>query len=58
MDKDDKQVSIYDPEHKINAIGGAVHNLGDDEELIGVYGKKDKNDDFSAFGFITKVPDE
>ena len=36
---------------------GKEHQLGDNEELIGVYGIKDKSEYFSAFGFIVKVLD-
>ena len=56
MDKQGSQVSIYDPKDFINKYpGGQEHHLSDNEELIGVYGEKDKFDCFSSFGFIVKV---
>ena len=58
MSKDDKQVSVYDPEDKMRAVAVTVHTLGDNEELIGVYGKKKDNRYLEAFGFIVKVADE
>ena len=55
MDKDGNQMSIYDPNNNMNLQPGAVHEIADNEELIGVYGVKDKERWFSAFGFIVKV---
>ena len=58
MSKDDKQVSVYDPENRMKDVAVTVHTLGDNEELIGVYGKKKIDNYFDAFGFIVKVADE
>ena len=53
MDKACKQVSIYDPNHSLDRNLGQMHQLEDNEELIGVYGKKVSY--FHAFGFIVRV---
>ena len=42
MDSQGGQVCIYDPGNFINSHPGKEHHLGDNEELIGVYGSKDK----------------
>lgn len=55
MDKDDKQLRAYDPCNSIGLYAGQVHQLGDNEELIGVYGQLQQNSFLSAFGFIVKV---
>lgn len=39
MDKEEKQVSMYDPSTSIGLYAGQVHPLRENEELIGVYGK-------------------
>ena len=39
MDEDSNQVSCYDPaDNNMNLYPGKVHQIGDNEELIGVYG--------------------
>jgi len=36
-------------------INGAIHEFGENEELIGIYGAKDQKLCFSSFGFVLKV---
>ena len=52
-DKDGSMVCSYAP----NGHGGegGMEFIGANEELIGVYGIKDKNDYLDAYGFIVKV---
>ena len=53
MDSSGKEVYVYNPSndnHKTTS-----YMLSDDEELIGVYGVKDRRSYFSSFGFIVKV---
>lgn len=54
----DNQVSIYDPKNGFKNYPGTVSHLEDNEDLIGVYGVKDKEKWFTAFGFILKVKEE
>lgn len=55
IDDDNEEIDTYNP----NGLDrqGQIHEIGDDEELIGVYGVKDLNnkDRFSGIGFILKV---
>lgn len=57
FDKRNQEIGFYDP-NKWNQKQGLIHEIheiGDNEELIGVYGVKDKNLYFYNFGFIVKV---
>ena len=54
MDKQGSQVSIYDPIQTIRNRD-KEHQLGEAEELIGVYGVKGREYWFTSFGFILKV---
>ena len=60
MNKQGRELGIYDPYPygDIDKIQGKEHQLADNEDLIGVYGVMDKNDSFSAFGFIVRVREE
>ena len=54
LDKTGGEIDFYDPNN--NSIGGPIHEIADNEELIGVYGVRNKNkNNLSTFGFIVKV---
>ena len=53
MDSAGKVVYEYDPENKYE--DSTSYKLSENEELIGVYGVKDKRRHFASFGFIVKV---
>ena len=53
LDKNGDEIGCYNPEKNIK--NGPVHEIADDEELIGVYGVRNKQKCFSSFGFIVKV---
>ena len=53
MDEAGNEVSVYNPSNDTHNT--TSYRLNYDEELIGVYGVKDKRSYFSGFGFIVKV---
>ena len=53
LDGKGKEIEKYHP--KWFGQGGIVHELAENEELIGIYGVKDKQDYFTSFGFIVKT---
>lgn len=54
LDRDGSVIDIYNPNN--DAREGVVHAIAEDEELIGVYGVRNKaNSYFSNFGFIVKI---
>ena len=53
LDSAGNEIDFYNPGNW--QINGAIHEIGENEELIGVYGAKDSNSCFSSFGFIFKV---
>ena len=53
MDSSENEVYVYDPNNWSRAT--VEYKIGDNEEIIGVYGVKDKDIYFSSFGFIVKV---
>ena len=53
MDSAGREVYVYNP---INvSVTTTSYQLGVNEELIGVYGVKNRNSWFTSFGFIVKV---
>ena len=58
MDKQGRELDIFDPYNTLPDFPGKEHHLGDNEDLIGVYGVMGKNDSFSAFGFIVRVRED
>ena len=52
-DSEGKDISVYNPSNDTHQT--TEYRFGDNEELIGVYGIKDKRSYFSSFGFIVKV---
>lgn len=55
MDEYRQDIASYNPLEMKKK--GAVIQLNDEEQLIGVYGVKGKQDHFTSFGFIVKVYD-
>ena len=53
MGKDGKEVYFYNPDNHPHAV--KERHLAENEELIGFYGVKDKEDYFTTFGFLVKV---
>ena len=57
LDQKNQEVGVYNPKNL--GIGGAIHEIAENEHLIGVYGLKEKDNDcdgfFRAFGFIVKT---
>ena len=54
LDKNGAEIDFYNPCN--NPRGGPIHEIADNEELIGVYGVRNKNkNNLSTFGFIVKV---
>ena len=55
LDKTGDEIGCFNPYNEFKE--GPVHEIADDEELIGVYGVSDKKGKkcFSSFGFIVKV---
>ena len=54
LDKDDQEIDCFNPQNLPRE--GAILAIGDNEELIGVYGVRYKlSKFFNSFGFIVKV---
>ena len=53
MDSAGNKYYEYNPNNL--SWGTKTYQLGENEELIGVYGSMDKNPWFESFGFIVKV---
>ena len=53
LDKEGNEIDSYNPNNRDRS--GQVHEIGENEELIGVYGVKDLDNWFNSFGFIVKV---
>ena len=53
LDKNGGEIGFYDPDDHLR--DGLIREIGDDEELIGVYGVRNKKHYFTSFGFIVKV---
>ena len=53
LDNKSDEIDSYNPRNR--AREGTVHEIKDNEELIGVYGVKDKDQYFTKFGFIVRV---
>jgi len=53
LDSEGIEIDSYNPENKERL--GVMHEIEANEELIGVYGIKDKRWCFTGFGFIVKV---
>ena len=53
MNKNKQDVCFYNPRNR--AKTGVVHEIKENEELIGVYGVQKEKASFSAFGLIVKV---
>ena len=53
-DDDGKLLSEYNPYGRDEQC--TYHEVGVNEELVGVYGVKDKQSYFYSFGFIVRVP--
>ena len=54
FDKQGDQIDCYSP-HNSEKVG-PIHEIADNEELIGVYGVRNKNSEWlSTFGYIVKV---
>ena len=53
MDSTGNEVYAYNP--KNTTVQTATYRLQENEELIGIYGVKDKSQWFSSFGFIVKM---
>ena len=57
LDENEKEIDCYNPFN--HAREGPVHKLAANEQLIGVYGVRNKNNPwFSSFGSIVKVKHE
>ena len=52
MENAGKEFYAYNPSNATQKT--TAYRLGENEELIGVYGLKDKSSYFSSFGFIVK----
>ena len=65
LDYDDNELGTYNPRkykrfvdgnsNAFDGIASPTFDLADNEELIGVYGVKEKQFHFTSFGFIVKV---
>ena len=53
LSKDGNEIAAYNPRNLER--NGPIYDIADNEDLIGVYGVKDKRNFFSSFGFIVKV---
>ena len=55
MDNADNDIYVYNPTNKNEPI--TTYKIGDNEELIGVYGfyGNEGSSHFNSFGFIVKV---
>ena len=54
LDQDGQEIDCFNPQNIARA--GVILAIGDNEELIGVYGVKNKRPDvLTSFGFIVKV---
>ena len=53
LDSDNNEIDTYNPNNIEQK--GPVHEIGDNEELIGVYGIKDEFKHLTGLGFIVKV---
>ena len=56
IDRHDKEIDSYNPRN--DPRDGKVYEIGENEELIGVYGKKEQDTLLNALGFIVKVRHE
>ena len=52
FDENDELIDLYDPEGYGLKLNVQTRELGPDDELIGVYGRKDKEKWFTSLGFI------
>ena len=55
LDKEGNEIDSFNPMAQDSYKNGQIHEIGESEDLIGVYGQKDKDNKFSSFGFIVKV---
>jgi len=53
LDDADHEIDYFDPRNQPRA--GAIHEVGENEELIGVYGISHRDYVLSSFGFIVLV---
>ena len=53
LDKNGGVIDHYNPNNR--ARQGNIHEIAENEELIGVYGVRNKAEWLSTFGFIVKV---
>ena len=55
FDNSGKNIGSFDPGQRVKEKGGVSYSLRQTEEIIGVYGVKDRARCLSSFGFIVKV---
>ena len=53
LDKYDEQICSYNPNERNDPV--IEQDLREDEEIIGVYGVKDKSNYLTTFGYIVKI---
>ena len=53
LDRHGGEIDFYDTDN--HSRDGPIYEIADNEELIGVYGVRNKQDRFTSFGFIVKV---